>query len=308
MRITSFTYANSQTQGARRREWLRLHAPQHLEHCRSLILHGLQYRDAAAARSTLVLGAGACTEVPLVDLVRASDEVVLADVDRAAMVQAGSELNFPALRRRVQLLECDISGDVSVSLARLLDRQDWSQLVTQGALFVFDAAAQCLEQCPIPDPPQIGTLTSADFGLVVSSLVLSQLFSYPLLDVLDRIQIMAPALLVEQESHRRYQEAAQAFRVRIIKAHLHLMRALLDAGGVAVLLTDMRGFVFNVQGTDHDATHRRVVPLVPRIFPDLVREVFTVIEEAHWDWITDLPGQDRPGRGYEVGGYVLRVP
>jgi hypothetical protein len=30
-----------------------------------------------------------------------------------------------------------------------------------------------------------------------------------------------------------------------------------------------------------------------------------VIEEAHWDWLTDLPEKDRLGRGYQVMGLVL---
>jgi hypothetical protein len=72
------------------------------------------------------------------------------------------------------------------------------------------------------------------------------------------------------------------------------------------LLSDIRGFVFNVQGTDHDAHHRRYIPLVPRVFPERVRDVFTVVEEIQWDWITDLPEKERPGRGYEVVGSVLR--
>jgi hypothetical protein len=49
------------------------------------------------------------------------------------------------------------------------------------------------------------------------------------------------------------------------------------------------------------------MPLVPRIFPALVREVFTIAEEAQWEWITDLPEKDRPGRGYEASGYVLKT-
>ena len=104
---------------------------------------------------------------------------------------------------------------------------------------VIDAAASCLEQCHVPDPPEIHTLYQGEFGLVVSSLVLSQLFSYPLLDLLDHIQRVAPSMLGEQERHHRYEEAAQAFRVRVIDAHLHFMQNLLDAGGVAVLLSDM---------------------------------------------------------------------
>lgn len=303
MRIETLSNSNRQTQGARRREWLRQHAPQHLQRCAEVVLKGLRQRAPSASHATVVLGAGACTEVPLADLARLSDEVVLVDYDLAAMQQGGSELEAAGLRRKISTVHCDLSGDISVSLARLLQRQDWHALASLGARAIFDSAAQCLDECPVPDPPQIGGLEEGEAGLVVSALVLSQLFSYPILDVLDNV---APELVGEQERHRGYQEAAQRFRERVINAHLSLMRALLDSGGVAVLLSDVRGFVFNVHGTDHDAAHRRSIPLVPRSFPDLVQEHFIVSEEMHWDWISDLPDNERPGRGYEVVGYTLR--
>lgn len=306
MRIDTLSSNNVQIQGVQRRAWLHQYAPQHLQYCTTLVTRALALRESAAAQSTLVLGAGACTEVPLSELARASEEVVLADFDLAAMQRGRDELASPALRRRVRFVQCDISAGVSANLLRLMKRQDWQKIVPQGAQAVFAAAAACLEQCPISDPPEIYTLRPADFGLVISSLVLSQLFSYPLLDVLDLLQRVAPDLQGEQERHRRYQEAAQAFRVRVINAHLHFIQRLLDRGGVAVLLSDIRGFIFNVYGTDHDAAHRRLLPLVPRTFPELVHDTFEVIEEVQWEWLTDLPDKERPGRGYEVAGYLLK--
>jgi hypothetical protein len=308
VRIDTLTYSNVQTQGARRRAWLRQYSPQHLEHCAALIGQGLRLRPESTSRSTLVLGAGACTEVPLQALARASDEVVLVDLDLASMQQARQELTSPALRKRVRLVECDITGSVSDNLNRLMEQQAWDRLLPQGPRAVFDAAAWCIEQCPVPDPPEIPTLSTGEFGLVVSSLVLSQLFSYPLLDILDYVQRIAPNYLGEQERHHRYQEVAQALRTRVIEAHLHLMRELLDVGGLAVLLSDIRGFVFDVYGTEHDAAHRRTMPLVPRTLPDLVRGNFSVIEEEQWEWLADLPEKGKLGRGYEVVGYVLNSP
>ncbi len=313
MRIDNLSHNNAQTQGKRRRAWLREHSPQHLDHCSTLVLSALHQRGPSAAQNALVLGAGACTEVPLSDLLRACDEVVLADLDIAALRTASDEITNPTLNKRLRLLQCDISSingepkrGISATLTRLINNQDWGSLAAQGPQAVFDAAALCLEQSSVPDPPEIQTLATGSFGLVVSSLIVSQLFSYPLLDVLDTIKQVAPKLLGEQERHRRYQDAAQAFRTRIITSHLHLMRDLLEVGGRAVLLSDIRGFVFNVHGTDHDATHRRALPLVPRIFPDLVRDTFDSVEEQQWEWITDLPENERPGRGYEVSGYVLK--
>lgn len=305
MRIDNLPYRNMQTQGAQRREWLRQHSPQHLEQCAALILHALKERPRSTSPSIVVPGAGACTEVPLAELARAADEVVLVDLDRAAMQQGRDELLSRDLRKRINLLARDISGGVSEHLQVLLKRQHWDKLVLQGASAVFDAAATCLEQCLVPDPPELEGVGNGEFGLVISSLVLSQLYSYPLLDILDHVQSIAPQLLEEQERHRRYQDAVQAFRLRIIQAHLHLLRSLVDRGGLIVLLTDMRGFVFEVYGTDHDAAHRRTIPLVPRTLPDLICENFTVKEERHWEWLTDLPEKERLGRGYEVAGYVL---
>jgi hypothetical protein len=307
VRIDTLTYNNIQTQGAQRRMWLRQHSPQHLQQCTELMLRGLQLRQWSASTSTLVLGAGACTEIPLAELARNSEEVVIADYDLASMQQGRDELSSLALRKRVRAVSCDISGGVSAHLNHLIEQKHWNKLANQDARAVFDAVAECLEQCDVSDLPEIEGLYSGEFGVVISSLVLSQLFSYPILDVLDYIQRSMPAYLGEQERHRGYQEAAQNFRIRVIQGHLHLLQKLLDVGGIVVLLSDVRGFVFEVLGTESDLQPRRTLPIVPRSLPELVRESFHVIEELNWEWITDLPAEGKLGRGYEVAGYVLQT-
>lgn len=306
MRIDTLATHNIQTQGARRRAILHRQSPQHLAQATDLLLTALRQRPAHVSRSTLVLGAGACTEVPLAGLVHASDEVVLADLDLASMRQARTELATPALQKSVRLVCEDLSGGVSTHVKRLLTRQPWATLATQGARALFDAAASCLEHCLVPDPPEIAGLAPGNFGVVSSSLILSQLFSYPLLDVLDCIQRAAPTLLTEQERHPRYQEVSQAFRVRVITAHLHLLRMLLDQDGLGVLLCDQRGFVFDAPNVQLAHEHRRTIPLVPHTFFDLVESTFTVLEKRTWEWLTDMPTEGRYGRGYEVVGYLLR--
>lgn len=305
MRVDTLTVNNAQTQGARVRELLARRSPQHLENSTGLMLEALHQRPYSASRGTLVLGAGACTEIPLAALVHDSDEVVLADLDLASMQQARAELSAPSLRKAVRLVTADLSGGISADLDRLLVRQPWSSLAEGGPHALFDTAADCLDACPIHDPPQIVGLAPGNFGVVISSLILSQLFSYPLLDVLDRVQRVAPDAVFEQERHHRYQEAAQAFRVRVILAHLHLLRSLLDSDGLAVLLSDQRGFVFDTLDSQLAAKRRRGIPLVPRVFPELVESNFTVLEKRTWEWLADLPGEGRYGRGYEVVGYLL---
>jgi hypothetical protein len=306
VRIDNLTVYNAQTQGPRRRELLSRQSPQHLDNSTGLMLQAVRQRPYSVSRSTLVLGAGACTEVPLAALVHNSDEVVLADLDLISMQQARAELSTPALRKAVRLVSADLSGGVSASLDHLLAHQPWYSLAEQGARAIFDAAAACLDECPVPDPPQLPDLGQGNFGVVISTLVLSQLFSYPLLDVLDRVQRVAPKAVNEQERHHRYQQAAQAFRVRVIQAHLHLLRSLLDQDGLAVLICDQRGFVFDAPNPQLAADHRRVIPLVPRAFFELVEQNFTILERREWEWLTDMPAEGRYGRGYQVVGYLLR--
>lgn len=306
MRINSLAVNNVQTQGTRQREILSRQSPQHLENTAHLMLEAVRQRAHSVSRSTLILGAGACTEVPLAALVQQSDEVVLADLDLRSMEQARDKLSVPSARRAVRLVAEDLSGGISVALNRLLLRQPWRSLAEQGVRAIFDAAALCLDECPCPDPPEVADLGRENFGVVISSLLLSQLFSYPLLDVLDQVQQVAPQALDEQEKHRRYQQAAKSFRERVIQAHLDLLRSLLDQGGLVVLLCDQRGFVFDAPSSQISANHRRSIPLIPQTFFDLVAERFTVLEKREWEWFTDMPAEGRYGRGYEVVGYLLR--
>jgi len=305
LRIDTLTVNNVQTQGTRRREVLSRQSPQHLENSTDLMLKALNQRPYSTSRSTVVLGAGACTEVPLAALIHHSDEVVLADLDLTSMQQARAELSTAAMRKSVRLVGEDLSGGVSINLDHLLNHQPWRTLVEQGPRAMFDAAAACLEICPVPELPDIIGLQQGNFGMVISSLMLSQLFSYPLLDVLDRIERVAPKILSEQERHHRYQEATQAFRLRVIQAHLRLLRALLDQDGRAVLICDQRGFVFDAPNAELSTEHRREIPLVPRGFFDLVEQHFTVLEKREWEWLTDMPAEGRYGRGYSIVGYLL---
>jgi hypothetical protein len=306
VRIDTLPINNAQTQGPRQREIIRNQSPQHLENATGLMQQALRLRPPDVSRGTLVLGAGACTEVPLAALAHDSDEVVLADLDSISLQQARAELVSPAMRKIVHLVTDDLSGGISTSLDRLLVRPPWVALRTQGPRALFDAAASCLECCPVPDPPQFAKLVPSNFGLVISSLVLSQLFSYPLLDVLDRIQRVAPEMLQEQEHHQGYQKATQAFQVRVIVAHLHLLRSLLDSGGIAVLLCDQRGFIFGASGSQSVVSHRRTIPLVPHAFFELLEQNFTIVEKCEWEWLTDIPVEGHYGRGYNVTGYLLR--
>ena len=232
MRIETLTYHNVETQGARRRAWLREHSPQHLQHCAALIHSALEKREPGVSPGTLVLGAGACTEIPLEELARHSDEVALADLDLASMRQAWEELPSFALRRRVRLLECDLTGGVSANLRHLLARQQWDARIAQGARTVFDAAANCLEQCPIADPPQLDTLGAGEFTITYR-VVLKQIFPR----VLNCIRLNLKAVMLFLFAGEMIASTdGLAYRIALLRRHMGMDTILPYVLWVALLL------------------------------------------------------------------------
>ena len=178
---------------------------------------------------------------------------------------------------------------------------------------MLDTAAACLEQCPVPDPPPELLGEPRAYGLVISSLVLTQLFSLPLLDVRDTITGVAPGMAELQALHAPYNTAADAFRRRVALAHLDVLAALVAPSGVGVLITDVSGYVVSGSHDVPDAASRDVVPVLPRDQFDLRTELaarFTLQGNPNtlrpWQWLTSLPTGTQPGRGYTVTGAVLR--
>ena len=200
MRIARLAEENPRTQGPERRAWYRRNSPAHLRAVATLVEDALTARTSGGPSRAVVLGAGACTEAPLERIARTFESVLLVDVDVPGMAHARDEL--PAsLRSRVDLLQADITGGVSDALASDLRAQPWRDLARLGPSAPLEAAAACLERCPVADPPQLPTLAPQGYSLVFSDLVLTQLYSLPLLDVVDMLAMYAPDTVDLRETH-----------------------------------------------------------------------------------------------------------
>src|SRR5262245_15759285 len=127
MRISRLAMDNRRTQGPERRTWYRRHSPEHLNAVSALVEEALRLDGSASTRQTVVLGAGACTEIPLEQLARASAHVLLIDLDVAGMAQAREELST-TVRDRVDLLQADLTGGVSTALAAELRAAPFADL------------------------------------------------------------------------------------------------------------------------------------------------------------------------------------
>lgn len=315
MRIERLSVDNQRTQGAERRNWYRKYSAKHLKQIEQTLLAALDARGAAVPDSAVVLGAGACTELPLDQLARACSPVTLVDLDTAGMLRARDELP-EKLRPRVRPVSADLTGGVSAALQDELRAQPWPDLRALGGgrgSSILAAVADCLERTPVAQPPDPWALGLAprSYGLVVSSLTLTQLYSLPLLDALDTLLVYAPDLADERTANPRYQQAELDFQRRVIQGHLALIEQLLAPEGVALLITDAVGHLLSPQSGPHAAEGRETLAVLPPDalrLPDDLEARFTLAGPLRsWMWMVSMPEGETPGRAYEVVAAILRA-
>ena len=311
MRIERLASDNARMQGAARRAWYRAHNSTHLAAAAALVEAALPARRPDAPATAVVLGAGACTELPLDRLAAACARMTLVDLDAPGMAEARDELPS-ALRESVELLAADLTGGVSASLAAELRAQPWRDLAAldPSGRAALDAVAGCLERGAVPAPPRIAGLEPRGYGLVVSDLTLTQLFSLPLLDALDTLNFYAPAAADVRETSPRYVEAARSFRRRVALAHLDLLDALLAEGGAGPLLTDVAGYLLAPKAGPHAHEGLEALIVLPRdvlALPDDLAARFAIIgAPKRWRWLVSTPTADTPGRSYDAVGLIFR--
>ena len=312
MRIAKLQHDNRRTQGEARRAWYRRHSERHLREVARLVRAAVAQCGARNRGAVVVLGAGACTELPLEWLVREGLTVTLVDVDTQGMVNARDEL--PAQRRvQVNLAQGDLTAGVSQALEGELLAQPWGELARLGPAgekSLLDSAALCLERCPVPDPPPFPELTPHSYAVVLSDRALTQLFSLPLLDVVDTLLLYSRTAADLRETHLRYITAADQFRRRVALAHLSLMRELARPGGSVLLLPDTRGYLLPPTSGPH-AEDADALDLLPPDVLDPVREMvarFDHVEvSGRWRWNVSAPTATAPGRAYDVVGVLGRA-
>ena len=308
MRTDRLPTENRRSQGIARRRWYETHNPEHLAAIERMIRRALRLTGPVASRSAIILGSGACTELPLELLARECAEVVLVDLDTSGMTTAQAALPMP-LRQRVRTTTFDLTGDVSARLASLLAEQPWRDLLTLGDRAVLDAAAQCLTSCEVPDPPSVPATISGPFQLVISSLVVTQLFNLPLLDVADTLTQVAPHVVPYRYTHEQFSHATDDFKRRVAQAHLDLIESLLDPSGVGVLVSDVSGVVTS-PARGHGDPHHETLHVLPAHVLDFRRDLsarFDILDgPQRWRWVVTVPERSAPGQSYDVNGVVFR--
>lgn len=315
MRIERLSVDNQRTQGAERRNWYRKYSAKHLKQIEQASLASLDARGPATPDSAVILGAGACTELPLDQLARACSPLTLVDIDTAGMLRARDELP-EKLRPHLRITSADLTGGVSAALQTELRAQPWPDLRALGGGRgggILSAVADSLERVAVaqpPDPYSVG-LTPHSYGLVISSLTLTQLYSLPLLDALDTLLVYAPDLADQRAAHPRYHQAERDFQRRIVAGHLALIEQLLAPEGVALLITDRVGYLLSPQRGAHAGEGREALEVLPPDvlrLPDDLEARFTLAGPLRqWMWMVSMPEGETPGRAYDVVAAIMRA-
>jgi hypothetical protein len=310
MRIERLSVDNQRTQGAARRAWYERYSAKHLREMERAVRDALAAREEGSPSAGVILGAGACTELPLERLTRACEPLTLVDLDAPAMGRARDEAP-ERLRARLRLQAADLTGGVSAALREEIGFQPWRDLRSIGETPILDALASCLERVEVADPPDIAGLEPHGFGLVISSLTLTQLYSLPLLDALDTLLAYAPDLAERREEYPRYKAAASAFQRRVTLAHLALIARLLAPGGAALLTTDQTGYLLPPKTGPHARDPREALETLPARALAWTADLetrFTLIGPPRgWAWMVAMPEGETPGRAYDVVAALMRA-
>jgi hypothetical protein len=252
----------------------------------------------ARKQLAVVLGAGQAFDLPLPELARAFERLVLVDIDGAALeATIASTIKDPGLRARVEARVLDLSG-VNGRLVRAVD-----QLMagSGGADEIGAELAQLCRSYWLPERPLLlGANERAD--LLVSGLVLSQVAWPQRVYALRLFERRFGKL--EGDAERRWVVPFWEFELRVQQDHITSLAGSADR---IVLCSDVisRPTLLDAAGVERE-TGQKIFALGVASLCERIPKSFQI--QAHADWTWNRYGPDKRGtRGsrMDVEGLVL---
>ncbi|REK17411.1 MAG: hypothetical protein DWQ37_06380 [Planctomycetota bacterium] len=200
---------------------------EHLKRCRQFIGSGAEgLRQRATAT---VIGAGACRDIPLADLLRTFEVVRLVDIDASSLDQTFQSVSDdPDLRSRANRLDCQVWDATDGRLGQLMADTAAALTVAQDLAEAMVAITRLFGTAAsaVPQPP---AALQADY--VISSGVSSQLIpavqEVVRAGIGQRFQGAAPG----GDLADNYRRAEQRLRRAWLENHATLLQRLCHPGG-----------------------------------------------------------------------------
>jgi hypothetical protein len=270
----------------------------HVEQSRRMIL---QAAARAGQGRAVILGAGACEEIPLLELTGQFAEVTLNDIEAAPLHQAIAALPADvALRTKLRVHAADLTSATEKSLAGidtvLADATDSAQAIA--------AMGRALDDTQPDEFPIDG-----QFELVVASCLLSQLHFALTHAAAARFAARFPEQAESLARSDAWKKSLYAAARRMEDRFIADLAALAMPRG-AIYLSESAQMCYVRLAPDGawqtDGTYRM---LRSTNLEDYIRGRFAVIERGRWEWVVSPPKkQGDTGRLYDVQALVLQAP
>ncbi len=264
---------------------------------KELLLRGA---ERAAGTRAVVVGAGKLYDIPLRKLAERFEQLVLVDIDLAAMAESVKQAGLePRLLARLSLVRADVTGinDVFVERAH-------AALALADEAEVYAALLQLLHDYNVDEPPRLFPELAAEGPLdfACSSMVLSQLAT-PLTFYVEA-QFVARFPASRRTQALEFQVALGQFTHRVQHAHV---RSLLAAAPCIALSSDTTDQYTALDARGAIVQKGSPLPLIgaPRLDALVPRQQASPVITAEWQWRHFVPTRSRPqGRTVQVAGVV----
>jgi hypothetical protein len=258
----------------------------------------LRAAERAAGSRAVVVGAGKLYDIPLRQLAERFEQLLLVDIDAAAMAESVEQVGLPpSLRERLSLFQADVTGinDVFIERAR-------AALSLTGEIEVYTALLELLRAYRVDEPPRLLPESAAagppDFAS--SSMVLSQLAAPLTQYVQAQFARRFPAS--ERTQALEFQVALGQFTHRVQHAHV---RSLLAVAPLVALSSDIaEQYVgLDAQGNVREGAEFMALIGASSLAALVPRQQARVVLGHEWQWRHVVPTRSKPhGRTVLVAG------
>jgi hypothetical protein len=260
----------------------------------------LRAAERAAGRRAVVVGAGKLYDIPLRKLAERFEQLVLVDIDAAAMAESVKQVDLePKLHARLALVQADVTGINDVFLEKA-----HAALALTGEVEIYAALLRLLHEYDVEKPPrllpELAATEPLDFAC--SSMVLSQLATPLTQYVQARFAALFPAS--QRTQSHEFQVALGQFTHRVQQAHVC---SLLAAAPCIALSSDISDQYTALDGLGNIVHAAARLPLIGAASLDALipRAQARPVLAAEWQWRHVAPTRSKPqGRTLQVAGVV----
>lgn len=261
----------------------------------------LRAAERAVGSRAVVVGAGKLYDIPLRQLAERFEQLLLVDIDSAAMAESVAQVDLPpALRARLSLFQADVTGINDVFLERAR-----AALSLTGEVEVYTALLGLLRSYRVDEPPQLlpESAAASPLDFASSSMVLSQLAA-PLTQYVEA-QFASRFPASQRTQALEFQVALGQFTHRVQHAHV---RSLLAAAPLVALSSDIAEQYVGLDAHGNVIQSAEFMALIgaSNLAALVPGQRARAVPGAEWQWRHVVPTRSKPhGRTALVAGVVV---